>query len=127
MGLAGVGPAVGAPASAGLLAAGGCCGWGGCGGGPPGSARPRAVPSGSGISGEERQPNGPAGFTVVIATPPVGDDMVYVEGQLGGHVVDRPADVRRMVDVWESIRGEALPHQRSVELIAETTEAEPWT
>ncbi|RGC68945.1 Helix-turn-helix protein [Micromonospora sp. MW-13] len=63
----------------------------------------------------------------VIATPPVGEDMVYVETQLGSQVTDRPEDVRRMVDVWESIRGEALPHQRSVELIAETTEAEPWT
>ncbi|MEU8020625.1 Scr1 family TA system antitoxin-like transcriptional regulator [Micromonospora haikouensis] len=63
----------------------------------------------------------------VIATPPVGEDMVYVETQLGGHVVDRPADVRRAIDVWESIRGEALPHQRSIELIAEITEAGPWT
>ncbi|MGY3515223.1 helix-turn-helix domain-containing protein [Micromonospora haikouensis] len=63
----------------------------------------------------------------VIATPPVGEDMVYVETQLGGHVVDRPADVRQAIDVWESIRGEALPHQRSIELIAEITEAGPWT
>ncbi|MFI0791744.1 Scr1 family TA system antitoxin-like transcriptional regulator [Micromonospora rubida] len=63
----------------------------------------------------------------VIATPPTGEDMVYVEGQLGGQAVDRPEDMRRAVDVWESIRGEALPHQRSIELIAETTEAESWT
>jgi hypothetical protein len=29
-----------------------------------------------------------------------------------------------MIEVWESIRGEALPHQQSLELIAEV--AETW-
>ncbi|MEO3780734.1 helix-turn-helix transcriptional regulator [Micromonospora sp. B11E3] len=63
----------------------------------------------------------------VIATPPRGEDIVYVEDQLGGKVTDRPEDLRRIVAVWESIRGEALPHQQSIELIARMTEAESWT
>jgi transcriptional regulator with XRE-family HTH domain len=65
--------------------------------------------------------NGP----FVIATPPVGEDIVYVEGPFHGQVSDRQEDVKQAVQVWESIRGEALPHQQSLELISE--EAERWT
>lgn len=61
----------------------------------------------------------------VIATPPTGEDVVYVEGQLPAQVSDRPEHVRRAVDVWESIRGDALPQQRSLELITEV--AESWS
>ncbi|MEH0823524.1 helix-turn-helix domain-containing protein [Micromonospora sp. CPCC 205714] len=65
--------------------------------------------------------NGP----FVIATSPPGEDVVYLEGQLHGQVIDRAEYVRQMVDVWESIRGEALSQQQSLELIAEV--AETWT
>ncbi|MCZ7418426.1 helix-turn-helix transcriptional regulator [Verrucosispora sp. WMMA2121] len=65
--------------------------------------------------------NGP----FVIATPPHGEDVVYQEGQLHGQVVDRAEHVRQMVEVWESIRGEALSQQQSLDLIAEV--AETWT
>ncbi|MFI6760696.1 Scr1 family TA system antitoxin-like transcriptional regulator [Micromonospora sp. NPDC050417] len=61
----------------------------------------------------------------VIATPPVGEDVVYAECQLPGQTSDRAEDVKHAVQVWESIRGEALPHQQSVELISEV--AETWT
>ena len=65
--------------------------------------------------------NGP----FVIATPPVGEDIVYLEGQFHGQTSDRAEDVKHAVQVWESIRGEALPHQQSLELISEV--AETWT
>ncbi|MEV4630175.1 helix-turn-helix transcriptional regulator [Micromonospora sp. NPDC049523] len=65
--------------------------------------------------------NGP----FVVATPPVGEDVVYVEGPFHGEISDRSEDVKQAVQVWESIRGEALPHQQSLELISE--EAERWT
>ncbi|MFI7216870.1 helix-turn-helix domain-containing protein [Micromonospora maritima] len=65
--------------------------------------------------------NGP----FVIATPPHGEDVVYQEGQLHAQVIDRADHVRRMVEVWESIRGEALSHQQSLELMTEV--AETWT
>ncbi|MEV4769091.1 helix-turn-helix domain-containing protein [Micromonospora humida] len=64
--------------------------------------------------------NGP----FVIATSPHGEDVVYQEGQLHGQVVDRSDYLRQMVEVWESIRGEALSQQQSLELIAEV--AETW-
>lgn len=64
--------------------------------------------------------NGP----FVIATPPSAEDVVYLEGQLHGQVIDRPEFVRQMVEVWESIRGEALSHQQSLGLLAEV--AETW-
>ena len=60
----------------------------------------------------------------VIATPPVGEPVVYFEGHVHGQIIDRPEYVKHMIDVWDSIRGEALPHQQSIELIAEV--AETW-
>ncbi|MEV6816840.1 helix-turn-helix transcriptional regulator [Micromonospora sp. NPDC051296] len=61
----------------------------------------------------------------VIATAPTGEDFVYLEGQRHGQVIDRPEYVQQMVEVWESIRGEALSQQQSLDLIAEV--AETWT
>ena len=61
----------------------------------------------------------------VIATSPAGEDVVYLEGQRHGQVIDRTEYVQQMVEVWESIRGEALSQQQSLELIAEV--AETWT
>jgi len=61
----------------------------------------------------------------LIATPTAGEDIVYLEGPFRGEVLDRPEDVRMAVQIWESIRGEALPHQQSIELISEI--AETWT
>ncbi|WP_233219513.1 helix-turn-helix transcriptional regulator [Micromonospora sp. RP3T] len=61
----------------------------------------------------------------VIATPPHGEDVVYQDGQLHAQVIDRADHVRRMVEVWESIRGEALSHQQSLEFLTEV--AETWT
>jgi hypothetical protein len=60
----------------------------------------------------------------VIATSPGREDVIHLEGQLHGQVIDRAEYVTQMIDVWESIRGEALPHQQSLELIAEM--AETW-
>ncbi|MFI5484880.1 MULTISPECIES: helix-turn-helix domain-containing protein [Micromonospora] len=61
----------------------------------------------------------------VIATQPAGEDVVYLEGQRHGQAVDRADYVQQMVEVWESIRGEALSHQQSLDLMAEV--AETWT
>ncbi len=65
------------------------------------------------------------GGPLVIATSQAGEDVVYQEGQLHGQVIDRADYLRQMVEVWESIRGEALSQQQSLELIAEV--AETWT
>ncbi|MDM4720247.1 helix-turn-helix transcriptional regulator [Micromonospora sp. WMMA1363] len=61
----------------------------------------------------------------VIATSPAGEDVVYLDGQRHGQVIDRADYVQQMVEVWESIRGEALSQQQSLDLIAEV--AETWT
>nr|WP_269459106.1 DUF5753 domain-containing protein [Micromonospora viridifaciens] len=60
----------------------------------------------------------------VIATSPTGEDIVYLEGQRHGQAVDRADFGQEMVEVWESIRGEALSQQQSLELMAEV--AETW-
>lgn len=65
------------------------------------------------------------GGPFVIATSPQGEDLVYLAGQRHGQVIDRSDYVRQMVEVWESIRGEALSHQQSLDLMAEV--AETWT
>ncbi|NJP34683.1 helix-turn-helix domain-containing protein [Micromonospora thermarum] len=61
----------------------------------------------------------------VIATSPTGEDVVYLDGQRHGQVIDRADYVQQMVEVWESIRGEALSQQQSLDLMAEV--AETWT
>ena len=65
------------------------------------------------------------GGPFVIATSLPGDDLVYLAGQRHGQVIDRGDYVRQMVEVWESIRGEALSQQQSLDLMAEV--AETWT
>ncbi|WP_433529436.1 helix-turn-helix domain-containing protein [Micromonospora sp. CA-263727] len=60
----------------------------------------------------------------VIATYPQGEDVVYLEGQRYAQVIDRSEYVRQIVEIWESIRGEALSQQQSLDLIAEV--AETW-
>ncbi|MEU4644106.1 helix-turn-helix transcriptional regulator [Micromonospora sp. NPDC023814] len=65
------------------------------------------------------------GGPFVIATSPQGEDLVYLAGQRHGQVIDRAEYVRQMVEVWESIRGEALSHQQSLNLMTEV--AETWT
>ncbi|MBQ1020886.1 helix-turn-helix transcriptional regulator [Micromonospora sp. D93] len=61
----------------------------------------------------------------VIATAATGEDVVFLDGQRHGQVIDRVEYVRQMVEVWESIRGEALSQQQSLDLIAEV--AETWS
>jgi transcriptional regulator with XRE-family HTH domain len=65
--------------------------------------------------------NGP----FVIATAPDDSDVIYLDNQLHGEVIDRKEDVRAVVRAWESIRSEAMPHRLSVELLSEV--AERWT
>ncbi len=65
------------------------------------------------------------GGPFVIATSLPGDDLVYLAGQRHGQVIDRGDYVRQVVEVWESIRGEALSQQQSLDLMADV--AETWT
>ncbi|WP_232234032.1 Scr1 family TA system antitoxin-like transcriptional regulator [Micromonospora chokoriensis] len=65
------------------------------------------------------------GGPFVIASSSQGEDLVYLAGQRHGQVIDRADYVRQMVEVWESIRGEALSQQQSLDLIAEV--AETWS
>ncbi|MGC4815213.1 helix-turn-helix domain-containing protein [Micromonospora sp. DT228] len=64
------------------------------------------------------------GGPFVIATSRQGEDLVYLAGQRHGQVIDRVDYVRQVVEVWESIRGEALSHGQSLDLMAEV--AETW-
>jgi DNA-binding XRE family transcriptional regulator len=65
------------------------------------------------------------GGPFVLATLPDAEDVVYLDNQLKGQVVDRTEDVLAVRTAWESIQGEALPPQQSVELIMGV--AETWT
>ncbi|MEV0153891.1 helix-turn-helix transcriptional regulator [Micromonospora sp. NPDC050686] len=60
----------------------------------------------------------------VLATSSTGEDVVYLEGQRHGQAVDRTDFLQEMVEVWESIRGEALSQRQSLDLMAEV--AETW-
>jgi Domain of unknown function (DUF5753) len=61
----------------------------------------------------------------VLATLPTGEDVAYLDDQLKGQVIDNTEDVLAIRAAWEAIHGEALPPQRSIELIVEV--AETWT
>ncbi|MFY1681471.1 helix-turn-helix domain-containing protein [Micromonospora sp. WMMD730] len=61
----------------------------------------------------------------VIATPPEGDDVAYLDNQLQGTLVERTADVQSLRRCWESVRAEALSHGATVKLISEA--ADSWT
>ncbi|MEV6801289.1 helix-turn-helix transcriptional regulator [Micromonospora rifamycinica] len=63
------------------------------------------------------------GGPFVLASSPHAEDLVYLSGQRHGQVIDRADYVRQMVEVWESIRGEALSQHQSLELMVEVAEA----
>lgn len=65
--------------------------------------------------------NGP----FVIATLPEEGDVAFLDDPLGGRFVDRTEDIAALLRTWESIRGDALSHQQSIELIREV--AEQWS
>jgi transcriptional regulator with XRE-family HTH domain len=58
----------------------------------------------------------------VLATLPTGEDVVYLDNPLKGQVIDHTEDVLAIRDVWDSIHGEALPPQRSIELLLKVAE-----
>jgi transcriptional regulator with XRE-family HTH domain len=49
----------------------------------------------------------------------------YLDNQLQGQVISDPADIAAMMAAWENVRGEALTHWQSVDLITEV--AETWS
>ncbi|WP_444949217.1 helix-turn-helix domain-containing protein [Micromonospora ureilytica] len=49
----------------------------------------------------------------------------YLDNQLQGQVASDPEDIAAMMAAWENVRGEALSHWQSVELIQEV--AESWS
>ncbi|MFF3852949.1 Scr1 family TA system antitoxin-like transcriptional regulator [Micromonospora sp. NPDC002575] len=61
----------------------------------------------------------------VIATPPEGSDIGYLDNQLQGTIVERTVDVHSLRQTWESVRAEAMPHGATVKMISEAAEA--WT
>ncbi|SBT54166.1 helix-turn-helix domain-containing protein [Micromonospora narathiwatensis] len=61
----------------------------------------------------------------VIATPPEGGDIAYLENQLQGSIVERKVDVHSLQQIWESVRAEAMPHGATLAAISEAAEA--WT
>ncbi|MFI6227597.1 helix-turn-helix transcriptional regulator [Micromonospora echinospora] len=64
------------------------------------------------------------GGPFVLASLEGGDEYAYLDSQLQGRVVDEPSSLIWVQQAWESIRGEALPHRQSVELIERV--AEKW-
>ncbi|MDG4828649.1 helix-turn-helix transcriptional regulator [Solwaraspora sp. WMMD1047] len=65
--------------------------------------------------------NGP----FVIAIPAEGDEVAFRDNQGKGELVEEPGEVAAMRQLWESVKGEALSYQQSIELIGEV--AESWS
>lgn len=65
--------------------------------------------------------NGP----FVIAESPDHRLAGYLDNQLQGHMVSEPDELAAILAAWENVRGEALSHWQSVDLITEV--AKTWT
>ncbi|MFC6023211.1 Scr1 family TA system antitoxin-like transcriptional regulator [Plantactinospora solaniradicis] len=65
--------------------------------------------------------NGP----FVMATLTDGDDVIYMDDQLQGRLIEHADDVTVIRQLWDSIRSEALNEQQSIELILGV--AESWS
>ncbi|SCL29015.1 hypothetical protein GA0074692_2647 [Micromonospora pallida] len=65
--------------------------------------------------------NGP----FVLATSEDHRTAAYLDNQVRGQVVSEPDDIAAILAAWENVRGEALSHWQSVDLITEV--AETWT
>ncbi|WP_229402096.1 DUF5753 domain-containing protein [Micromonospora okii] len=65
--------------------------------------------------------NGP----FVIATSPDHRIAGYLDTQLHGEVASEPGDIAAILTAWENVRGEALSHWQSVDLITEV--ARTWS
>jgi transcriptional regulator with XRE-family HTH domain len=65
--------------------------------------------------------NGP----FALATPAEGDDVAFIDDQSGGRFIEDPRRIAALRQLWESVRGEALSYQQSIELIGEV--AESWS
>ncbi|MDG4798563.1 DUF5753 domain-containing protein [Micromonospora sp. WMMD1082] len=61
----------------------------------------------------------------VIATSRDHRIAAYLDTQLQGQVVSDPDDIAAILAAWEDVRGEALSHRQSVDLVREV--AETWT
>ncbi|MFI7023318.1 helix-turn-helix domain-containing protein [Micromonospora sp. NPDC049900] len=61
----------------------------------------------------------------VLATSADNRTAGYLDTPLHGHVVSDPGDLVTLMGAWENVRGEALSHRQSIELIREV--AETWT
>ncbi len=61
----------------------------------------------------------------VLATPPDGDDVGYLDNQMHGTIVERTADVNSLRQTWESVRAEAMPHGATLAAISEA--AKRWS
>lgn len=61
----------------------------------------------------------------VLAPLPTGEDVVYLDDQLKGQVIDHTGGVLAVRSAWESIQGEALPLQQSIDLLTEV--AKSWS
>lgn len=53
----------------------------------------------------------------IIAETPDGGHVAHTDGPLTAQITERLADLARLADKWERIRGEALPRGQSLDLI----------
>ncbi|MFC0503825.1 helix-turn-helix domain-containing protein [Micromonospora costi] len=65
------------------------------------------------------------GGPFILATLTDGSELAYLDTHVRGQELDAPADLLRLQRVWETVLGEALPPQESIELMREV--AESWS
>ncbi|TCB99737.1 hypothetical protein E0H26_04095 [Micromonospora zingiberis] len=66
-----------------------------------------------------------AGISSPASAGPDHRTAAYLDTQLQGQVVSEPADLTDILAAWENVRGEAMSHRQSIDLVREV--AETWT
>ncbi|WP_406692105.1 helix-turn-helix transcriptional regulator [Saccharopolyspora sp. ID03-671] len=59
----------------------------------------------------------PSGFTVLTFAEQADPDVAYMDGPLGGHVIEDPHDVGTLRNLFDEVRAAALPQRESLSLV----------
>ncbi|WP_181188428.1 helix-turn-helix domain-containing protein [Actinopolyspora mortivallis] len=66
-----------------------------------------------------------SGFTVLSFAEPTDPDVAYMDGLLGGHVIEDNSDVTLLKNLFDELRSSAMPQRESIDLVREIAPGQP--
>ncbi|MDP9641348.1 hypothetical protein J2S53_001293 [Actinopolyspora lacussalsi] len=68
-----------------------------------------------------------SGFAVLSFAEQTDPDVAYMDGPLGGHVIEDNADVTLLRNLFDELRSSAMPQRESIDLVREIAPGKPVT